>query len=205
MKTFTTFLFVFFLLATATAQNFDIDLLKSINENETGFKNNFFDATSASVTVVNIAAPLGVLTAGLIRKDKKLQQDAVFMVGSYVLSTVVTQSAKRIIKRERPFNTYSFIKKRSEGGGYSMPSGHTSAAFNTATALSLWFPKWYVIIPSFAWAGLVGYGRMYEGVHYPSDVLVGAMVGAGSAWVAYKAQKWWMKKHSPKKQAHALP
>jgi membrane-associated phospholipid phosphatase len=35
---------------------------------------------------------------------------------------------------------------------------------------------------------------MYLGVHYPSDVLVGAAVGAGSAWLMYKANKWLFKK-----------
>ena len=36
---------------------------------------------------------------------------------------------------------------------------------------------------------------MYQGVHYPSDIFVGAIVGAGSAWLGYKAQKWMDKKH----------
>jgi membrane-associated phospholipid phosphatase len=177
------------------AQQVDIDILKAINQQkETNFKNNFFNATANSVTVINLAAPLSLLTAGIINKDKKLQQNALFMAGGYIVSTIVTQGAKRIIQRERPFNTYSFITKKSEGGGYSMPSGHTSAAFNTATALSLLYPKWYVIAPSFVWASLVGYSRMYQGVHYPSDVVVGALVGSGSAWLAYKAQKWINKK-----------
>jgi membrane-associated phospholipid phosphatase len=179
----------------AIGQQVDIDILKSINsQKETSFKNSVFDITDKSVPFVNLAAPLSLLTAGIIKKDKQLQQQALFMAGGYVVSTIITQGAKRIIQRERPFTTYSFIIKRGEGGGYSMPSGHTSAAFNTATALSLWCPKWYVIAPSFLWASAVGYGRMYQGVHYPSDVLVGALVGSGSAWLAYKAQKWLHKK-----------
>jgi membrane-associated phospholipid phosphatase len=194
LKLFCTIL-LFFLANIMAAQQVDIDILKAINQQkETNFKNNFFNATANSVTVINLAAPLSLLTAGIIKKDKKLQQHALFMAGGYIVSTIVTQGAKRIIQRERPFNTYSFITKRSEGGGYSMPSGHTSAAFNTATALSLLYPKWYVIAPSFVWASLVGYSRMYQGVHYPSDVVVGALVGSGSAWLAYKAQKWINKK-----------
>jgi membrane-associated phospholipid phosphatase len=52
------------------------------------------------------------------------------------------------------------------------------AAFALATSLSLSYPKCYIIVPSFAWASSVGYSRMDLGVHYPSDVLAGAIVGA---------------------------
>jgi membrane-associated phospholipid phosphatase len=75
-----------------------------------------------------------------------------------------------------------------------MPSGHTSTAFATATSLSMAYPKWYVIIPSYAWASSVGYSRMHLGVHYPSDVFIGAIVGSGSAFLTHKANQWLEKK-----------
>ena len=181
------------------AQNFDINVVKSINQNESNFKNNFFKTTAQSVIVFNIAAPVAVFTAGLIKHDKQLQKDAVYMAGGFIVSAVVTQAMKKIIQRDRPFVTYPFIIKRDAGGGYSMPSGHTSAAFCTATSLSLLFPKWYVIAPAYLYASAVGYARMYQGVHYPTDVLAGAIVGAGSAWLAYKAEKWIDKKHHKNK------
>jgi membrane-associated phospholipid phosphatase len=180
------------------AQNFDIDLLKQINGHETAFKNDFFKAVGQSVTVVNIAAPLGILTAGLVKHDLQLQKKAAYMVGGYILSAAVTQGLKRTIQRQRPFEKYSFIVKRDDGGSYSFPSGHTSAAFYAATSLSILYPKWYVIVPSMLWASTAGYGRMYQGVHYPTDVLAGAVVGAASAWVTYKAQQWVNKKKANK-------
>ena len=198
-KSFTITGIFLFLYISAFTQNFDINLLKTINENESHFKNNFFNAASQSVIITGIAAPLGVLTAGIIKNDKKLQKDAVWMVGGYILNAVVTQGMKRIVQRDRPFITYSFIIKRDAGGGYSFPSGHTSAAFCTATSLSLLFPKWYVIAPAYLYASAVGYARMYQGVHYPTDVLAGAIVGAGSAWLAYKAEKWIDKKQHKNK------
>jgi len=185
----------------AYSQNFDVRLLKSINQNESTFKNNFFKATSQSVIVFNIAAPLGVFTAGLIKHDKQLQKDAAYMVGGFLVSSIVTQGVKRIVKRDRPYITYSDIHKLDAGGGYSFPSGHTSAAFSTATSLSLLYPKWYVIAPAYLYAGLVGYSRIYEGVHYPSDVLVGAIVGAGGGWLSYKAEKWMAKRSNAKKHS----
>lgn len=183
------------------AQNFDIDLLKSMNESETCFKNDFTNVISKSVTPVNIAAPVTLLVVGLAKHDKKLQKDAVYFAGGYILSAVITSAAKHIVQRERPYNTYPFIVKRDLGGGYAFPSGHTSAAFYSATSLSILYPKWYVIAPSYLWASSVGYARMYQGVHYPSDVIVGAIVGAGSAWVAYKVHQWMDKKTAAKKTA----
>lgn len=188
-----------FLTIFSYAQNFDIDAVRSINGNSSSFKNGLFKATSSSVIIVNIAAPLSLLTAGFIKQDEVLKKQAAYMAGGFILSAVITQGMKRVIKRDRPFVTYSYIVQKSEGGGYSMPSGHTSAAFCTATSLSLLFPKWYVIAPAYLYATAVGYGRIYQGVHYPTDVLVGAVVGAGSAWLAYKAEKWIDKKHTSKK------
>jgi membrane-associated phospholipid phosphatase len=180
------------------SQNWDIDHLRPINHNESTFKNNFCTVISNSVIIFNVAAPLGVFTAGVVRHDKHLKEDALYMVGGYVVSSIVTQGMKVIIQRPRPYITYPDIIKRTEGGGYSMPSGHTSAAFCTATSLSLLFPKWYVIAPCYLYAASVGYARMYQGVHYPTDVMVGALVGAGSAWLAFEAEKWMDKKKAQK-------
>jgi len=199
-KTFALACIFSFISVCVFAQNFDINLVKSIYQQESTFKNNFFKATTQSVTVFNIAAPVGVLTAGIIKHDKQLQKDAAYMAGGFIVSTIVTQGMKIIIKRDRPFKTYSFIVPRDAGGGYSFPSGHTSAAFCTATSLSLLFPKWYVIAPSYLYAATVGYARMYQGVHYPTDVLAGAIVGAGSAWLSYKVEKWMDKKHTTNKR-----
>jgi membrane-associated phospholipid phosphatase len=103
-------------------------------------------------------------------------------------------ASKQIIKRERPYLRYSGLEPVVFESSYSMPSGHTSTAFATATSLSMAYPKWYVIVPSFAWASSVGYSRMHLGVHYPSDVFIGAIVGSGSAFLTHKANQWLEKK-----------
>jgi membrane-associated phospholipid phosphatase len=194
---------IFLCNSRLAAQNFDINTLKSINSNASTFKTNFFNADAKSVTIINIAAPAAVFIAGIAKHNTELKKDALYMAGAFILSSAITQATKVIVKRERPFDKYSFIVKRSDGGGYSFPSGHTSAAFTTATSLSLYFPKWYVIVPSYLWAGSVGYARMYQGVHYPTDVLAGAAVGAGSAWLGWKVQKWMDKKYNSAK--HTTP
>jgi len=199
------FIFFFIILCFSfygNGQNIDINILQPINQSETTFKNNFFRATAESVTIFNIVAPVSLLTAGIVKHDKQLQKNAAYMVGGFVVSSIVTQSMKRIIKRDRPYVTYPYIINRYGGSSsYSFPSGHTSSAFSTATSLSLLFPKWYVIAPSYLYAATVGYARMYQGVHYPSDVIAGALVGAGTAWLCYKAEKWMDKKHKQNKKS----
>lgn len=104
---------------------------------------------------------------------------ALTLGGTFVLKTVVD--------RERPFESLADVKVKhlSSATGSSFPSGHTSQAFAIATTLALTYSKPIVYIPVFLWAGLVGYGRMYLGVHYPSDVLVGAVLGTGCALLVW--------------------
>jgi membrane-associated phospholipid phosphatase len=199
-KMATTILLLICWAQQATAQNWDINLLKQINRNETGFKNKYLEGCVSSVYVLSLGVPLTVSAIGYFKHNKALLRDGLFMAGSFLMSTVVTQSVKRIIDRRRPFEAYSFIVKRDdESGGLSMPSGHTSSAFCTATSLALRYRQWYVVVPCYVYAGSVGWARMYQGVHYPSDVLVGALVGAGSAWLGYHLQKRWERKHEIKK------
>lgn len=176
------------------SQNADINLLRSFNQG----RNKQFDPAcrfiSNSVTPVNIAAPVIVLGAGFIKHDSALKNKGFCIAASLVVAAGVTTAAKYTIRRKRPFVTYPTIDKAGSGGSPSFPSGHTSDAFATATTLSLAFPKWYVIAPTYAYACAVGYSRMELGVHYPSDVLAGAVVGAGSAFVCYKVNEWLFRK-----------
>lgn len=184
------------IFTNAAAQNFDINLLKPINKNETTFKNKYLELNASSVSALSIGVPAGIAIAGFISNNKQLKEDALYMGGSYIVAATVTQSVKRIINRKRPFETYSFIIKRDdESGGLSFPSGHTSAAFATATSVALRYRKWYFVTPAYVFAGSVAWARMYQGVHYPTDVLAGAFVGTASAWLGCKAQtKWFTKK-----------
>ncbi len=183
------------------SQNTDIDILKPINKNETAFKSSYFKLNTDATTPLSIGIPAGLAITGFILHDKKMKQDALYMGAAFLASTLVTKSAKHMVNRQRPFAKYPFIIKRADTEtGLSFPSGHTSAAFCTATSVSLRYRKWYVIAPAYIFAASVGWARMYQGVHYPSDVLAGALVGAASAWLGYKAQKWIAGKKDQKKK-----
>lgn len=195
------FILLLFVYRVSFAQNIDINLLKEINRHESGFKTTYADVNAATVDAILISAPVGMAIAGLIKNDKKLLQDALYTGGSVLLTTGLTYSIKNIVNRKRPFYKYSFIIKRDKANYWlSFPSGHTSSAFCTATSLALRYRKWYVIAPVYIYAASVGWARMYQGVHYPTDVLAGAIVGAGCAWLGYKAQKWMAGKKERKKK-----
>jgi undecaprenyl-diphosphatase len=168
----------------ATAQNWDINLLKSINKRETNLKNRYLEGCASSTSLLSMAAPASTLLLGFAKKDKALQRVGWFMAGGLVLTGGITYGIKRLVNRPRPFEKYAFIVKRDdESGGRSIPSGHTIAAFYTATAMSLQYKKWYITVPAFVFAGSVGWARMYQGVHYPSDVLAGIVIGSGTALI----------------------
>jgi len=184
-------LFLLLLLsATTYSQNIDIRILRQINEHRNIHLDGTFKTFSNSVSPISIGAPILIFGTGLIEKDQELMQKGMVIGASFLITTLIATTLKHAINRARPFETYPDIQKLSAGGSTSFPSGHTSDAFSTATSLSLAFPKWYVIAPSYVYALAVGYSRMHLGVHYPSDVLAGAIVGAGSAFLCYKAEKW---------------
>jgi undecaprenyl-diphosphatase len=183
------------------AQNIDVDILKAFNKNETGFKDKYLEFNASSVNSVSIAVPMGIALTGFIMHNNKLKKDALFLGAAFLASSIVTQSTKHIVNRKRPFAAYPFIVQRDDTEIWlSFPSGHTSASFCTATSLALRYRKWYIIAPAYIYATSVGWARMYQGVHYPSDVLAGALVGAVSAWMGYKAQKWIAGKKEQKKK-----
>ena len=106
------------------------------------------------------------------------------MGASVLASGIISTLLKHIIERPRPFDLYPELEKLSAGGSFSFPSGHTADAFAFATAICIAYPRWYIIIPAFTWAGSVGYSRMDLGVHYPSDVMAGVIIGAATAVIA---------------------
>lgn len=191
MKALICILFLLLLVSNhcANAQNIDINIVKAINDKDnSGVK--AYQFLTDNVTTVMIATPFVVGAVGLLTDDKKVAQNVATIAGSMAIAGLSSIALKLSVSRARPFETYpNEVDKLSTGGGGSFPSAHTSAAFSTATSLCLVYPKWYVIAPAMTWACLSGYSRVYLGVHYPSDVLAGAALGAGSAYLSYYINK----------------
>lgn len=96
---------------------------------------------------------------------------------------------KHLIARSRPYDCIrGLIPLITPPTDYSFPSGHTAASFAVGVLLFRKLPKRYGI-PALVLAALIGFSRLYLGVHYPSDVLAGALLGTG---ISYAAEVFWL-------------
>jgi len=186
------FLSIFILISFQTfGQTLDYKIVNSIYQNRNQNLDPFFHGLSISTAWVCLAYPIGLESAALFRSDSALFVKGISAGIGLGASTLATYLAKETIKRKRPFKTHSNIIPPYEIPiTSSFPSGHTSSAFETATHFSLTFRKWYYIVPAYTWASSVAWSRLHQGVHYPSDVLVGALVGSTFAWMSYKTNRW---------------
>ena len=121
------------------------------------------------------------------------------MVGSvallFVLSDFVVSSfIKNVVCRPRPSHDPAVMDLLSyvndyRGGAYGFPSNHASNGFAAATFLALLLRNRWVTLSAFLWAIGSCYSRMYLGVHYPTDILCGAMLGIVFAIIIFLLYK----------------
>ena len=186
---FACFIFISEISNAQHLNNLENRILVNLSENRTKGTTKFMQFISNSTSTISLGIPSVVLLKGIITNDKAEKQRGWYMLETFAANAAETYILKYAINRKRPYEVNPKIIKASSGGSPSFPSGHSSEAFAAATSLSLVYPKWYVIVPAFTWAGTVGFSRIYLGVHYPSDVLAGAILGSGTAWVMYKLNK----------------
>lgn len=192
-------LVMLFFIFKAGAQDWEVDITNSINPpNPTS---GYWKTTSASAYYISGAVPVAFLIEGFIKKDPVLKRKSYELFSTLFIELVVSEALKVAIDRNRPGQDHPRIifPYRENIRGRSFPSGHTSLAFATAASLSIQCKKWYVTLPAYAWAASVGYSRMYLGVHYPTDVLAGAAIGVGSAYLSH----WLNKKIFPREKRSA--
>lgn len=120
----------------------------------------------------------------------------VFGISDFVSSSIF----KPLFHRFRPthypgFEQYIDIVRNYRGGMYGFVSGHACTSFRIATFISLLFRNKWVTITSILWASINSYSRIYLGVHFISDIVAGAIVGAMIAFLFFELYKWVRRKY----------
>lgn len=169
----------------------DIALLRAIYNNEgPAFSATMRAANWSSQKVFFGGVP--ALWIGILALDEERDFKPAYLMTLTEAGTVATVFAlKNLIKRPRPYASLSDITPRARGhqgdtfDPYSFPSGHAAVSFALATSISISYPEWYVIAPATLWASAVSVSRPWLGVHYPTDIAVGAALGVGIAFAVH--------------------
>jgi len=174
-------------------KSLDIQLFFFLN----GLHSAFFDIPMYWASNIFFWFPLYVFILALIIKTYG-KKSILIIISIAFLITLSDQISSHLIKetlvkRLRPSHEPSYqglihLSAAGSGGTYGFISGHSTNAFALATFLFFLFNKryiWFNWIMLFC-AILVSYSRIYNGVHYPSDVLGGAIVGVLLGWSIFK-------------------
>ncbi|MEZ5065064.1 MAG: phosphatase PAP2 family protein [bacterium] len=118
-----------------------------------------------------------ILLVVLARGKTDTRLAILFAIVAVVLADQLSSGTlKPLFHRERPFHVIEAARVLNGAHGWSFPSSHAANTFAAGTFLALRFRRlaWILVLPV-----LVSYSRVYVGVHYPLDVLAGAVLGAG--------------------------
>lgn len=119
---------------------------------------------------------------------KPTRKAGVLALGAMILGLLVTNiTIKPLLSRPRPWLDWPIVPLVTEKDPNSFPSGHTCAAFAAGLSWVRALPWRWGRIAAVAAAVVMGLSRLYVGVHYPTDVLAGAVIGSLCAWAAWKA------------------
>jgi undecaprenyl-diphosphatase len=173
-------------------KSLDTELFLFLN----GKHNSFFDPIMYWASDKLFWIPFYLLLAFIIIKQYKKQSITIFVSIAFLIlisDQIASHLIKNLVERLRPSHEPSLqglvhLSEAGPGGMYGFISSHAANAFALTAFLFFLLPKnfkwlkWILI----CWAILVSYSRIYNGVHYPSDVAVAAVLGSILAWGVYK-------------------
>ncbi len=165
------------------------------------FRNSFLDPIMLFVTRLGDGGMVWIFIALIFLLKKQTRIIGVSMLLSLLVGLIIgNMIMKPFFQRPRPFKTYSDIINMINQGGYSFPSGHSLSSFTAATSFYLCakyqnnimseirgyntrliFGKLFLVL-----AALIAFSRLYVGVHYPTDVLCGSIIGIVIAVITVK-------------------
>ncbi|HEX9615325.1 MAG TPA: phosphatase PAP2 family protein [Bacteroidota bacterium] len=179
-------------------RSIDLGLFVFINQS---LQNAVLDFLMPFITDLNKQLPvlitvLAILAWMVVKGGTTGRIAAVLLIITITFSDQLSSSwVKHLFERVRPCHELENVHLLVDcGSGYSFPSSHAVNSFAGATVLSFFFRKWLWAFASFAVVAALS--RIYVGVHYPSDVAGGALLGfACGALIVYLfilAKSWWI-------------
>ncbi|MGL4654293.1 MAG: phosphatase PAP2 family protein [Sarcina sp.] len=157
-------------------QNFDISMMYKAQD----LHNPILNSIMIFFTKIGDIGLVWLVLAFVFLFFKKTRKAGILIYLSQLLNIIVVTILKDTIQRPRPFLTLTDLHPLiSLPTSYSFPSGHASSAFAGALIVAYMFKKW--IVPAYIVAIGIALSRVYLGVHYPSDIIVGAIIGTLSS------------------------
>ena len=174
-------------------QSIDKELFLFLN----GMHNAFFDPIMYWLSHKLFWVPMYLLIAFLMIRRYKMRGVLMLLCIGIVIALcdqTTSHLLKNLVQRLRPSQEPALaglvhLSKAGPGGLYGFVSSHAANVFGLATFLSLVLDKQFKPLKYWllVWAALVSYSRIYNGVHYPGDVIVGGLIGCAFGYLMAKA------------------
>ncbi len=164
-----------------------------------GLNNPYLDPVMFYATQTFFWLPFYLFLIFLIFKQYK-QEAWLILFGAAITIVLTDQITTSLMKpyfaRLRPSQDPSLIGlihivNGYKGGLYGFASSHAANTFGTAVFVWLTLKSFYKRIGLiFVWAAFMTYTRVYLGVHFPGDIIVGALIGAACGWIGFRLSQW---------------
>ena len=157
-----------------------------------GLGSETYDTFWSLVTNIGSWTPLFIFFFILIMRQHQRKEGLIIsltVVSLLLITLMLTEFTKDFVERLRPNNDQeikNLIRILKQPEGFSFFSGHASTSFAVTTLVVLFLRKnraWFSLL--FLWPLLFSFSRIYVGVHFPLDLLVGALVGTFLALLSY--------------------
>ncbi len=158
----------------------ELEILRNIQS----IANPFFDFLFQLITICGEQIVLiSIISIIYWTLDKKFGE---YIAYSVLTSVLLNNAIKDIFKMKRPIGEEGIRTLREQTAtGYSFPSGHTQSASSFYGAMAIYLKKRVMYIIAAVMIVLIGFSRLYLGVHYPKDVIVGGILGVLISLICY--------------------
>ncbi|SHJ47541.1 phosphatase PAP2 family protein [Hespellia stercorisuis] len=156
-------------------------------------RHDFMDGFWKAITALGNAGILWIALTILLLCIPRTRQIGVACALSLIIEALLVNVVlKNLVARVRPYEVIEGLQILiAKPHDWSFPSGHSAASFATAMVCLKMAPKKYGV-PVVILASMIAFSRLYVGVHYPTDVVAGILIGCGSTWIACRIVQTWM-------------